>query len=323
MSATPLLAVRGVTTMYGNITALRGVDLDVHQGEIVTLIGANGAGKSTLMMTIFGNPRASDGQILFEGRDITHLPTHEIARLDIAQSPEGRRIFSRMTVMENLQMGAAVIGCDAFRRGSRPHLQDVSAHEGTHPSARRHAVRRRAADARDRARVDVASAPVAARRAVARPRATRRQADFQDYRGPERTHRAHRAAGRTERLSRACGSPTAAMSWSTARSPCREPAANCSNGPKSAPPISKAAAGRRDRWRRVVSGLTDAGPVGIFILLTVILGGGTAFLTGRAIAGTWRPWWQVASLYAGSGRGRAFPSTARCSAQRSCLRPIT
>ena len=114
MSATPLLAVRGVTTMYGNITALRGVDLDVHQGEIVTLIGANGAGKSTLMMTIFGNPRASDGQILFEGRDITHLPTHEIARLDIAQAPEGRRIFSRMTVMENFQMGAAVIGSKHF-----------------------------------------------------------------------------------------------------------------------------------------------------------------------------------------------------------------
>jgi branched-chain amino acid transport system ATP-binding protein len=110
VSATPLLAVRGVTTMYGNITALRGVDLHVDPGEIVTLIGANGAGKSTLMMTIFGNPRASEGQILFEGRDITHLPTHEIARLDIAQSPEGRRIFSRMTVLENLQMGAAVIG---------------------------------------------------------------------------------------------------------------------------------------------------------------------------------------------------------------------
>ena len=106
----PLLALRGVTTKYGSIVALRGVDLDVHAGEIVTLIGANGAGKSTLMMTIFGNPRAAEGQILFEGRDITQMPTHEIARLDIAQSPEGRRIFSRMTVMENLQMGAAVIG---------------------------------------------------------------------------------------------------------------------------------------------------------------------------------------------------------------------
>ena len=106
----PLLSVRGLKAYYGAIAALNGVDIDVGEGEIVALIGANGAGKSTLMMTIFGNPRASEGQILFEGRDITQMPTHEIARLDIAQSPEGRRIFSRMTVMENLQMGAAVIG---------------------------------------------------------------------------------------------------------------------------------------------------------------------------------------------------------------------
>ncbi len=113
-STTPLLAIRGVTAKYGNIVALRGVDLDVYPGEIVTLIGANGAGKSTLMMTIFGAPRATEGQILFEGRDITQMPMHEIARMDIAQSPEGRRIFSRMTVMENLQMGAAVIGSKHF-----------------------------------------------------------------------------------------------------------------------------------------------------------------------------------------------------------------
>ncbi len=104
---TPLLTVRGVKTYYGNIIALKGVDLDVAEGEIVTLIGANGAGKSTLMMTIFGNPRAREGRIEFAGRDITALPTHEIARLQIAQAPEGRRIFPRMTVLENLQMGAA------------------------------------------------------------------------------------------------------------------------------------------------------------------------------------------------------------------------
>ena len=104
----PLLAVRGVKTFYGKIIALKGVDLDVHQGEIVTLIGANGAGKSTLMMTIFGNPRAREGSVSFDGRDITRLPTFEIARLSIAQSPEGRRIFPRMTVYENLQMGAAI-----------------------------------------------------------------------------------------------------------------------------------------------------------------------------------------------------------------------
>ena len=104
----PLLAVRGVSTFYGKIQALRNVDLDVADGEIVTLIGANGAGKSTLMMTICGNPRAREGSIVFDGRDITRLPTHEIARLRIAQAPEGRRIFSRMTVLENLQMGAVV-----------------------------------------------------------------------------------------------------------------------------------------------------------------------------------------------------------------------
>jgi len=103
-----LLSVRSVEAYYGNIPALRGVDLDVNDGEIVTLIGSNGAGKSTLMMTICGNPRAREGAIVFDGQDITRLPTHEIARLRIAQAPEGRRIFSRMTVMENLQMGAIV-----------------------------------------------------------------------------------------------------------------------------------------------------------------------------------------------------------------------
>ncbi|MFN8829907.1 MAG: ABC transporter ATP-binding protein [Labrys sp. (in: a-proteobacteria)] len=106
----PLLAVRGVETYYGNIIALKGVDVDVNEGEIVTLIGANGAGKSTLMMTIFGAPRARTGSIIYEGRDITRMPTHEIARLRIAQSPEGRRIFPRMTVLENLQMGASIDG---------------------------------------------------------------------------------------------------------------------------------------------------------------------------------------------------------------------
>ena len=104
----PLLSVRGVKTFYGRVMALKGVDMDVKPGEIVTLIGANGAGKSTLMMTICGNPRARSGTISFDGRDITRLPTHEIARLKLAQSPEGRRIFSRMTVMENLQMGANI-----------------------------------------------------------------------------------------------------------------------------------------------------------------------------------------------------------------------
>ncbi|MGB8143356.1 MAG: ATP-binding cassette domain-containing protein, partial [Pseudolabrys sp.] len=97
---TPLLTVRGVKTFYGRVMALKGVDLDVNEGEIVTLIGANGAGKSTLMMTVCGNPRAREGMIDFAGQNITRMPTHEIARLKLAQSPEGRRIFSRMTVLE-------------------------------------------------------------------------------------------------------------------------------------------------------------------------------------------------------------------------------
>lgn len=104
----PLLKVRGVQTFYGKIQALKGIDMDVDAGEIVTLIGSNGAGKSTLMMTICGTPRARSGSIHFDGKDITKTPVHKIAQLGISQSPEGRRIFPRMTVLENLQMGATV-----------------------------------------------------------------------------------------------------------------------------------------------------------------------------------------------------------------------
>ena len=104
----PLLTVRGVQTFYGKIQALKGIDMDVNPGEIVTLIGSNGAGKSTLMMTICGTPRARTGSISFDGKDITKAPVHKIAQMGISQSPEGRRIFPRMTVLENLQMGATV-----------------------------------------------------------------------------------------------------------------------------------------------------------------------------------------------------------------------
>lgn len=108
MSKTPLLSLRGVETFYGNIQALRGIDLDVYKGEIVTMIGANGAGKSTTMMTICGSPQARSGQVFYRGEEITKTPTHEIMRMEIAQSPEGRRVFPRMSVLENLQMGAVV-----------------------------------------------------------------------------------------------------------------------------------------------------------------------------------------------------------------------
>ena len=111
-----LLSLQGVTAYYGAVQALRGVDLEVHQGEIVTLIGANGAGKSTLMMTICGSPRARDGQILLDGVDITARPTHEIMHMSLAQAPEGRRIFSRMSVHENLLMGAQVVRMRNYER---------------------------------------------------------------------------------------------------------------------------------------------------------------------------------------------------------------
>jgi branched-chain amino acid transport system ATP-binding protein len=122
MSA-PLLSIHGVTAFYGHVRALKGVDLEVNTGEIVALIGANGAGKSTLMMTVCGNPRARDGRIVFDGRDITRLPTHEIARLKLAQAPEGRHIFPRMTVLENLQMGATIADPAQFESDLRRVLK--------------------------------------------------------------------------------------------------------------------------------------------------------------------------------------------------------
>ena len=101
-----MLRIEGLHTFYGSIEALRGVDLEVSSGEIVALIGANGAGKSTLLMTICGQPHAARGHVRFGDDDITRWPTHEIIAAGIAQAPEGRRIFARMSVLENLLMGA-------------------------------------------------------------------------------------------------------------------------------------------------------------------------------------------------------------------------
>ena len=101
----PMLQLEQVSTHYGAICAVNQVSLDVNQGEIVTLIGSNGAGKTSLLMTVCGNPRASSGKIVFEGEDITHMPSHHIMRRGIAISPEGRRVFKDLTVTENLQMG--------------------------------------------------------------------------------------------------------------------------------------------------------------------------------------------------------------------------
>ncbi len=104
-----MLEIKNVSTFYGKIAALTDVSVHIKKGEIVSLIGANGAGKTTLLMTICGDPKPSQGQILFEGRDITQDTTSAIMRGDIAIVPEGRRIFSRLTVEENLSMGAFFI----------------------------------------------------------------------------------------------------------------------------------------------------------------------------------------------------------------------
>lgn len=109
------LEFSNVETFYGSIQALRDVSLHVDEGEIVTIIGANGAGKSTLMMTLCGKPQARNGSIFYNGEDITRIPTHEIMRKNIAISPEGRRIFPRMSVLENLQMGAELQGGAYFK----------------------------------------------------------------------------------------------------------------------------------------------------------------------------------------------------------------
>ena len=103
-----MLNISKVETFYGNIQALRGVDVKVNDGEIVALIGSNGAGKSTLLMTISGVNKAATGEILFESKSIANLPPHNIVNLGISQVPEGRRIFSRLTVEDNLRLGASV-----------------------------------------------------------------------------------------------------------------------------------------------------------------------------------------------------------------------
>jgi len=105
-AAVPILQILDIHTYYGSIHALKGISLEVHDGEIVTLLGANGAGKSTTLRSINGLNRPRQGHIRFQGRDITTVPAHEIVKRGIAQSPEGRRLFPRMTVTENLEMGA-------------------------------------------------------------------------------------------------------------------------------------------------------------------------------------------------------------------------
>ncbi|WP_439550090.1 ABC transporter ATP-binding protein [Falsiroseomonas sp.] len=133
--AAPMLEIQDLRTFYGAVEALKGVSLHVDPGEIVTLIGANGAGKSTLLMSLCGDPRAKSGRVLLDGDDITAMPTHQIIRRGVAQSPEGRRIFPRMTVLENLIMGAQSMGHDPGPELARvfalfPRLNERQAQRG-------------------------------------------------------------------------------------------------------------------------------------------------------------------------------------------------
>jgi len=131
----PMLQVSDLVAAYGAVQALKGVSLHVEKGEIVTLIGANGAGKSTLLMTICGDPRARAGRVVLDGDDISTRPTHEIMRMGVAQSPEGRRVFPRMSVMDNLLMGAQALGHDPGPELEKvfvlfPRLQERQAQRG-------------------------------------------------------------------------------------------------------------------------------------------------------------------------------------------------
>jgi branched-chain amino acid transport system ATP-binding protein len=118
---TPVLELHDVHTYYGSIQALKGISLEVYEGEVVTLLGANGAGKSTTLRSINGLNRPRQGSIRFQGRDITSVPAHQIVKRGIAQSPEGRRLFPRMTVVENLEMGA-------FQRSDRAGIREDMNH---------------------------------------------------------------------------------------------------------------------------------------------------------------------------------------------------
>ena len=120
-AGTPVLELHDVNTFYGAIQALKGISLKVNEGEIVTLLGANGAGKTTTLRSIQGLNRPRQGSIRFEGRDITSTVPHQIVKLGIAQSPEGRRLFPRMTVTENLEMGA-------FQRNDRAAIKEDMDH---------------------------------------------------------------------------------------------------------------------------------------------------------------------------------------------------
>ena len=296
-----LLTARGVQAFYGKIQALKGVDIDVKQGEIVTLIGSNGAGKSTLMMTICGNPRARARHAsLFDGHDITQMPTHEIARLGIAQSPEGRRIFPRMTRAGKPADGRHRHRPQLFRAATRSASSRCSRSlEGAAGPARRHAVGRRAADAGDRPRADgrprlllldepsLGLAPLIVKQIFDAIRQFNENEGLTVFLVEQNAYHALKLAHRAYVMV---------------------------NGPitmtrhRQGTAVAPGSARRLSRRRPLSHVAYFRRQLGIFVLLTVILGGGAAFLAGRTLAKEWRPLDLLLLLHDSAWRGRAFPA---------------
>ena len=283
LAPTPLLQLRGIETFYGKIQALRGVDIDVNKGEIVTLIGANGAGKSTTMMTIFGAPRARRGRITFDGQDITNLPTHMISRLSIAQSPEGRRIFPRMTVFENLQMGASINNFAHFDEDLQrvfalfPRLKERAPQRGGTLSGGEQQMLAIARALMSRPRLLLLDEPSLGLAPLVVKQIFEVIAELNKTRGTDRL------PGRAERLSCAQARPSRLCHGQR-----RDHDAGRRRGVAGAP----GGARRLSRGGPLMAGILWADePYGLFtfVLITLVLGGLGAWATGRAMAQTWRP----------------------------------
>ena len=275
-----------MATFYGAIQALHGVDLDVAEGEIVTLIGANGAGKSTLLMTICGNPRARAGTIRLEGQDITHLPTHEIVLRGVAQVPEGRRIFPRMSVYENLQMGAIVADPAHFQKDLDrvfemfPRLAERREQRGGTLSGGEQQMLAigRALMSRPRLLLldepSLGLAPLIVRQI------------FEAIGRIAREERRDDLPGRAERLPCAPAGRPRLRAGQRPRAAERDGAGNCWPTPRSAPPTSKVATNEPISTCFMSDWLGDT--LGTVLLFNFVLVGPASFAAGQGVAITWR-----------------------------------